>query len=177
MPTSLQLAPQFRNIEPLGRRDTLRPMNRPMSLIKVPEIVAVGELLWDLLPSGARLGGAAANFAVFCARPGNRTVLVSSVGNDEYGSVARSELVQPNLDLTHLQISETYPTGTVEVTFSAGNQPSYLISPGVAWDFIQLTPGLLATVRTADAICFGTLPQRHEVSRSTIRSLVDAAPP
>jgi fructokinase len=147
-----------------------------MSESKVPQIVAVGELLWDLLPSGARLGGALANFAVFCARLGNRSVLVSSLGNDDYGNSARSMLVQPNLDLTQLQICETHPTGTVEVTLSANNQPSYVISRGVAWDFIQLTPGLLATVRAADAICFGTLPQRHEVSRSTIRSLVEAAP-
>jgi fructokinase len=148
-----------------------------MSKVKVPQIIGVGELLWDLLPGGARLGGALANFAVFCARLGNRTVLVSSVGDDDYGKAARSALVQPNLDLTQLQSSETYPTGTVEVTFSAGNQPSYLISPGVAWDFIQLTPGLLAATRTTNAICFGTLPQRYEVSRSTIRSLVEAAPP
>src|ERR1700722_6579538 len=147
-----------------------------MSDSKVPQIVAVGELLWDLLPSGARLGGAPANFAVFCARLGNCSVLVSSLGNDDYGKAARTQLVQPNLDLTQLQMSETYPTGTVEVKFSANNQPSYAISPGVAWDFIQLTPGLLATVRAADAICFETLPQRHEVSRSTIRSLVEAAP-
>jgi fructokinase len=147
-----------------------------MSESKVPQIVAVGELLWDLLPSGARLGGAPANFAVFCARLGNRSVLVSSLGNDDYGNTARGQLVQPNLDLTQLQMSEAYPTGTVEVTFSANNQPSYLISRGVAWDFIQLTPGLLATVRAADAICFETLPQRHEVSRSTIRSMVEAAP-
>jgi fructokinase len=147
-----------------------------MSEGKAPQIVAVGELLWDLLPSGARLGGAPANFAVFCARLGNRSVLVSSLGNDDYGNAARSMLVQPNLDLTQLQMSETYPTGTVEVTFSADNQPSYLISRGVAWDFIQLTPDLLTTVLAADAICFETLPQRHEVSRSTIRSLVEAAP-
>ncbi len=147
-----------------------------MSESKVPQIVAVGELLWDLLPGGARLGGAPANFAVFCARLGNRSVLVSSLGNDGYGGAARSLLVQPNLDLTQLQMSEAYPTGTVEVTFSADNQPSYLISRGVAWDFIQLTPGLLATVHAADAICFETLPQRHEVSRSTIRSLVEGAP-
>ena len=100
-----------------------------MSESKVPQIVAVGELLWDLLPSGARLGGAPANFAVFCARLGNRSVLVSSLGNDDYGNAARSQLVQPNLDLTQLQMSETHPTGTVEVTFSADNQPSYLISP------------------------------------------------
>jgi fructokinase len=147
-----------------------------MSEGKVPQIVAVGELLWDLLPSGARLGGAPANFAVFCGRLGNRSVLVSSLGNDDYGKAARKMLVQPNLDLTQLQFSETHPTGTVEVTFSANNQPSYLISRGVAWDFIQLTPDLLATIRAADAICFETLPQRHEVSRSTIRSLVEAAP-
>jgi fructokinase len=147
-----------------------------MSESKVPQIVAVGELLWDLLPSGARLGGAPANFAVFCARLGNRSVLVSSLGNDDYGNAARTQLVQPNLDLTQLQFSGTHPTGTVEVTFSDNNQPSYLISRGVAWDFIQLTPGLLATVRAADAICFETLPQRHEVSRSTIRSMVEAAP-
>jgi fructokinase len=148
-----------------------------MSATKGPEIIAVGELLWDLLPSGARLGGALANFAVFCARLGNRTVLVSSVGDDEYGRAASSMLVQPNLDLQQLQISETYPTGTVEVTFSVDNQPSYIISPGVAWDFVRLTPGLLEEVRAADAICFGTLGQRHGMSRSAIRSLVEATAP
>ena len=145
-----------------------------MSEIKVPQIVAAGELLWDLLPSGARLGGAPANFAVFCARLGNRTVLVSSVGDDDYGRAAGRLLVQPNLDLRQLQKNEIYRTGTVEVTFSADNQPSYNIVPGVAWDFIALTPELLEAARAADAVCFGTLGQRHEVSRSTIRSLLEA---
>src|ERR1700693_3177566 len=101
-----------------------------MSEGKVPQIVAVGELLWDLLPSGARLGGAPANFAVFCARLGNSTVLVSSVGEDDYGRAAARLLVHPNLDLRQLQNSETYPTGTVEVTFSADSQPIYNIIPG-----------------------------------------------
>src|ERR1700742_1165723 len=125
MPTSLPLVPKFRNHGLSGRRDTLRPVHRSMPEIKVPRIVAIGELLWDLLPGGARLGGAPANFAVFCARLGNWTVLVSSLGTDDYGNAARSLLVQPNLDLTQLQICETHPTGTVEVTLSANNQPSY----------------------------------------------------
>ncbi len=43
---------------------------------KAPHIIAIGELLWDLLPAGARLGGAPANFAVWGARLGNRTALV-----------------------------------------------------------------------------------------------------
>ena len=138
-----------------------------------PKIAGVGELLWDLLPGGARLGGTISNFALLCARLGNRAVLVSSVGDDDYGRTAISMLLQPNLDLQQLQVSAAHPTGTVEVTFSADNQPSYLINPGVAWDFIELTPGLLEATRDVNAICFGTLAQRHEVSRSTIRGLVE----
>jgi fructokinase len=134
-------------------------------------------LLWDLLPGGARLGGALTNFAVFCARLGNRTTLVSSVGDDDYGRAARTTLTQPNLDLEQLQTDGAHPTGTVEVSFSADKQPRYTIHRNVAWDFIGLTPELLEVARAADAVCFGTLPQRHEVSRSTIRSFVEATAP
>jgi len=137
-----------------------------------PQIFGIGELLWDLLPGGARLGGTVTNFAVFCARLANHVVLASSVGNDEYGGRARSILSQPNLDLQQLQFDADHPTGTVEVTFSAESQPRYVIHRGVAWDFIYPTPGLLAVAATANAVCYGTLAQRHEVSRSTIQSFV-----
>ena len=148
-----------------------------MSETRTAQIIGIGELLWDILPRGPRLGGAVANFSVFCARLGNRAVLVSSVGDDDYGRAATEMLLQPNLDLQLLQRDGTHPTGTVEVTFSADKQPNYLISPNVAWDFIRLTPGLLEAARAADAVCFGTLGQRHEVSRSTIRSFVEATAP
>lgn len=142
-----------------------------------PQIIGIGELLWDLLPGGARLGGTVTNFAVFCARLANQVVLASSVGNDEYGGRARSILLQPNLDLQQLQFDADHPTGTVEVTFSAESQPRYVIHRGVAWDFIYPTPGLLAVAATANAVCYGTLAQRHEVSRSTIQSFVEATAP
>jgi fructokinase len=142
-----------------------------------PEVVGIGELLWDILPSGPRLGGTVSNFAVFSARLGNRAVLVSSVGDDDYGRTARGILAQPNLDLRQLQLSEGHSTGTVEVTFSADNQPSYLIHPNVAWDFIRFTPTLRDAAPGAHAVCFGTLGQRHEVSRSTIRGFVAATAP
>jgi fructokinase len=141
-----------------------------------PQIVGIGELLWDLLPGGARLGGTTTNFSVFCARLANRAVLVSSVGDDQHGRNAESMLVQPNLDL-QLQLDPAHPTGTVEVTFSDDNQPSYLFPIGVAWDFIRLFPGLLQVAPAADAVCFGTLAQRHEVSRSTIQAFIEATAP
>jgi fructokinase len=143
----------------------------------VPHIVGIGELLWDKLPTGARLGGAVANFTMLSARLGNRTSLVSSIGDDSYGKAALDLLAQPNLDLSQLQQSAAHPTGTVEVRFPSGNQPSYVISTGVAWDFIRQTPQLLKHAWTADAVCFGTLGQRHEVSRSTIQDFVLATSP
>jgi fructokinase len=145
-------------------------------LTPAPQIVGIGELLWDLLPGGARLGGTTTNFSVFCARLGNRAVLVSSVGDDQYGRNAGSMLVQPNLDL-QLQLDPAHLTGTVEVTFSDDNQPSYNIPLGVAWDFIRLTPGLLEVAPAVDAVCFGTLAQRHEASRSTIQAFIRATTP
>ena len=148
-----------------------------MPEITAPEVVGIGELLWDILPSGPRLGGTVANFAVFSARLGNRAVLVSSVGDDEYGRTARGILAQPNLDLRQLQFSADHSTGTVEVTLSADNQPSYVIPANVAWDFIRFTPTLRGAAPGANAVCFGTLGQRHEVSRSTIRGFVAATAP
>jgi fructokinase len=140
----------------------------------VPRIVSIGELLWDILPNGPRLGGAPANFAVFCARLGSHTELITSIGDDEYGSTANHVLAQPNLDLHNVQVSPTHPTGTVEVALSSENQPTYTISTGVAWDYIQLTPKVCERAPVADAVCFGTLSQRSEVSRSTIRSFVES---
>ncbi len=148
-----------------------------MPEITAPEVVGIGELLWDILPSGPRLGGTVANFAVFSARLGNRAVLVSSVGDDEYGRTARGILAQPNLDLQQLQFSADHSTGTVEVTLSADNQPSYVIPANVAWDFIRFTPTLRGAAPGANAVCFGTLGQRHEVSRSTIQGFVAATAP
>jgi fructokinase len=145
-------------------------------LTPTPQIVGIGELLWDLLPGGPRLGGTTTNFSVFCARLGNRAVLVSSVGDDQYGRKAGGMLVQPNLDL-QLQVDPAHATGTVEVTFSADDQPSYNIPLGVAWDFIRLTPGLLEVAPAVDAVCFGTLAQRHEASRSTIQAFIRATNP
>lgn len=45
-------------------------------------VVAIGELLWDLLPSGKQLGGAPANFAYHAGQLGARAALVSQVGAD-----------------------------------------------------------------------------------------------
>jgi fructokinase len=136
-------------------------------------VVGLGELLWDLLPEGARLGGAPANFAVMAGRLGNRAVVASRVGADALGAEARSELESLPVESGWLQSDGEYATGTVTVTLRDG-EPEYTIHEPVAWDRLALTPEWVELAHTADAVCFGTLAQRAEVSRETIVGFLDA---
>jgi fructokinase len=52
-------------------------------------ILSIGEVLWDIFPSGAHLGGAPFNFAASCARLGHHAVFLTAVGDDALGESAR----------------------------------------------------------------------------------------
>lgn len=130
-------------------------------------VVGLGELLWDLLPEGQRLGGAPANFAVMAGRLGDRAVVASRVGQDVFGEQARETLDLLPVELRWLQTDQEFPTGTVTVALEQG-EPTYAIHEPVAWDALALTPEWRDLAREADAVCFGTLAQRSAASRETI---------
>jgi len=146
-----------------------------MNRNKRPVILGVGEILWDLLPNGRMLGGAPVNFAYHAAALGAHSHAVSAVGDDPLGRE-----ILDRLDALGLRqcvvVDHQHPTGTVSVELDACGKPTYHIHEGVAWDFIPTVPATLSLAQHADAICFGSLAQRSEVSRATIRSLLGAAP-
>ena len=135
-------------------------------------IVGLGELLWDLLPSGRHLGGAPANFAYFANLLGNRGVVASRVGLDALGREAASRLVELGSSIDYLQRDPSHPTGTVQVRVDAAGQPRFEIAEPVAWDFLQWTPPWKRLAEGADAVCFGSLAQRSAASRETIRQFL-----
>jgi len=134
-------------------------------------IVGLGELLWDLLPSGKRLGGAPANFTVMSSRLGNRGVIASRLGTDPLAIEASQVLKAFTSDISLLQTDTEHPTGTVGVELR-GNEPHYIIHEPAAWDFMEWTPEWRSLAQSADAVCFGSLAQRHPVSRATIRDFL-----
>lgn len=138
-------------------------------------VVGIGEVLWDLLPSGPQLGGAPTNFSWHAHALGARSQMVSRVGNDERGDEVRRRLERMELPDALVQTDEVRPTGTVTVAFSSHGLPEYTIHEGVAWDHIAVTPEAMEVVRSADAVCFGSLAQREAVSRESIQKLVSAA--
>lgn len=57
----------------------------------------------------------------------------------------------------------------------SSGKPSFEIHAGSAWDRVHWTAGLEARIANVDAIYFGTLGQRDEVSRATIRRALSLA--
>ena len=53
----------------------------------------------------------------------------------------------------------------------------YEIAHPVAWDFLEWTPAWQHLAEKADAVCFGSLAQRSEESRTTIRKFLKATQP
>lgn len=139
------------------------------------KIIGLGEILWDMLPSGKALGGAPANFAYHATRLGGAGVAVSAVGNDPLGDEIASLLNEKGL-AAHIE-RVAYPTGTVAVTLDERGVPSYEICEGVAWDNIPYTPSMQSLAESAATVCFGSLAQRSAVSAATIQSFIAALPP
>lgn len=138
-----------------------------------PIVIGIGEYLWDVLPTGKKAGGAPVNFSYHASQHGAEGWAISAVGEDGLGDELLEVTAAHKINMAVSRVD--YPTGTVQVTLCNG-QPNYEICEGVAWDYIPLTEESVSLAKKCKAISFGTLAQRHEVSRETTRALVQAAP-
>lgn len=139
-------------------------------------VVAFGELLWDLLPTGKVLGGAPANFAYRLRSLGNEVALISRLGADALGEEARTLLQDRDMPLQLVQTDSEHPTGTVPVTLTSSGIPRFTIVENVAYDYIELSDVVRESAATAALICFGTLVQRSPVTRETLYRFLELAP-
>ena len=139
-------------------------------------VIGLGEVLWDCLPEGKKLGGAPANFAYHAGQflGSENTVAISALGEDALADETEEALNQHNLN--YLMPRVPYPTGTVQVTLSGDGIPTYDIKENVAWDNIPFTPEIEEIAANARAICFGSLAQRNIVSRENIHRFLDKTP-
>ena len=137
-------------------------------------IVGMGAALWDVLPEGKKIGGAPANFAYHVSQFGFDSRVVSAVGNDDLGDEILK--VFKEKQLKHQLQTVNYPTGTVQVTLDDNGIPCYDIKEGVAWDNIPFTDDLKRLALSTRAVCFGSLAQRNEVSRTSINRFLDTMP-
>ena len=141
-------------------------------------LVGLGEILWDVFASGPRFGGAPANFA--CSAAGLATEafevhIAGAVGNDTLGTQARKALLDHHVKTDALSIVD-YPTGQVLVSLDGDGHASYEFAANSAWDHLEWSDILESVAKTTDVVCWGTLGQRSEISKQTIRRFVASTP-
>ncbi len=141
------------------------------------KMVSIGEVLWDVFPSGERLGGAPFNFSAHAARLGHRVSFVSGAGRDERGLRAIEEMTRLGVDTRFVASVAGAPTGFVTVQLEAG-EPSYTIYRPAAYDFPSLDGSQFEALLESrpEWIYYGTLAQSSAAVRSVTRRIVDGLP-
>jgi fructokinase len=136
------------------------------------KVVAFGELLWDVIEGKYLIGGAPLNFAAHCIQCNMPAALISAYGNDELGRLTLEEVRSLHVGTSLLQKAHKH-TGTVPVRLVRG-QPQYHIVEDVAYDFIDHHKIDYNALEEYDCFYFGTLAQRHEVSRKSLHRILES---
>jgi fructokinase len=137
--------------------------------------VCFGEVLWDVFPDKARIGGAPLNVASRLSATGIETEMVSRIGTDQKGKEIVAYLKSNNVGTENIETDATFPTGMVNVSLSSSGSATYEIAYPSAWDKIEVSGSSLNSVSEADVFIFGSLVCRDEISRNTLFDLLEAA--
>jgi len=137
------------------------------------KIVCFGEVLWDIFPDKTKIGGAPLNVALRLNAFGNNVTMVSAIGQDALGAKLLEYIESNGLNTSCIQVTETNNTGEVKVTLNKKGSATYNITYPSAWDKINLTKAISLAVKNADALVFGSLITRDNVSKSTLYNLIE----
>ena len=139
-----------------------------------PSVLCIGECLFDGLPAGIFLGGAPLNAAVHLQQRGVNAAFASAVGSDRLGREAARRLRSRDVDVSLLKVVDETETGFVEVDIDEKGDASYTFNDPAAWDFCS-PAGIAEAAAQADAVVYGTLGQRAQMTRAAISAASDAS--
>jgi fructokinase len=107
------------------------------------QVWVAGEVLIDLIPYESKhvavVGGGPANTAKALAKLGVEAYFIDGISNDEYGQMAKAELLSANVVLDYAQYSNK-PTCTAKVMLSKSGVATYefVIEDTATFDFSDL---------------------------------------
>jgi len=139
------------------------------------QVVCFGEVLWDILPTGALPGGAPMNVAYHLKKLGINPALITKIGADDYGEKLVNILSHSEVTTEYFQVDYTYPTGLVYANVDDHQEVRYDIVFPSAWDYTEYKEEDAGIVSQADFFVFGSLTSRNKASRDTLYQLLDVA--
>ncbi|MCM4155456.1 carbohydrate kinase [Gramella sp. AN32] len=138
------------------------------------KITCFGEVLWDHLPTGKRIGGAPLNVALRLQSLGVSTTMISSVGNDDNGHEIGEYLDKAGIKCL-IQIDKKLPTGSVSVYLDKNGEAQYEIKEPSAWMNILKNKKIKNNIAECDVFIFGSLICRGAQSNKTLESILELA--
>ena len=146
-----------------------------MNSLRKHEVVCFGEILWDILPTGAKPGGAPMNVAYHLRKLGISPALITRIGKDQWGRDLLTLMNEQQISTDFFQVDESLTTGVVNAKINLNNEVTYDIVKPVAWDNIMWQNGMGTLISEAAYFVFGSLASRSEVSRNTLFQLIEKA--
>jgi fructokinase len=138
-------------------------------------VICFGEVLWDILPSGAVPGGAPMNVTYHLQKLGKQPALITRVGRDEKGKELAAIFSEHGVCTDFFQVDDEHETGKVFAQPKENNEMVYDIVQPVAWDFIEWKDAYSSLAANADYFVFGSLAARNRDSKNTLLQLLEAA--
>ena len=133
-------------------------------------ILSFGEIIWDVFPEGALMGGAPFNFAAHASKLGAKVYMASSLGNDELGEKALLNADKYGVQKDFIGTVEGKVTGQCLVHLDERSVPTYEIMDDVAYDYISYNEKMSDIY--FDAVSFGTLAIRHKFNKASIKEIL-----
>jgi fructokinase len=139
------------------------------------QVVCFGEVLWDILPSGALPGGAPMNVAYHLKKLGTEPALITKIGIDDYGRKLVNILAESGVTTEYFQVDYDHPTGLVYANLNDHQEVVYDIVFPSAWDYIKWEDEFAPLLQNTSFFVFGSLTCRNKVSRDTLSRLLDTS--
>lgn len=146
-----------------------------MKNIQNHKVVCFGEVLWDILPSGAVPGGAPMNVAYHLHKQNLDPAIITSVGNDKKGKELFDIFSGYGICTNFFQIDDQHETGKVYGKQNENKDMVYDIVKPVAWDYIKWENDFQDLVSHAEYFVFGSLAARSLQSKNTLLQLLECA--
>lgn len=141
-----------------------------------PLVICFGEVLWDILPTGAVPGGAPMNVAYHLQQQRKSPAVITRIGLDEEGKKLQHVFSIKGIDTQYFQVDEQHGTGKVYAIQDDKGDMTYDIVKPVAWDFIEWENQFIKLAENAAWFVYGSLAARSEGSASTLFKLLEIAP-
>lgn len=138
-------------------------------------ILSFGEILWDVFPHAIKPGGAPLNVTYHLNRLGVESRIISRVGDDVKGRKLLEIMEGWAMGTDFCQQDHLHATSEVIAKMDDHYETTYEILYPVAWDFIHWEKKFFEAASQSDALVFGSLVMRNEVSYKTLTRLLEAA--